>query len=303
MAHSGRNHEIESLNRAPLYTLLVPRTVDPDEFARRAGPLLESVLTGGEPVVVVREGAAIAILVPPPSPGPRGTGDLPRWEEWLHAMQESVSTTTGRRPPMPAVPLPEPPEVDKTLLGFDLAAGIVGSEAGLEYLRSELARLGVPVTDERLLAEVYSRVLGLCEDKERVYEEDVRVIAQELISQAPQRLRLLSVTVTSATGLPATAEVTLELGHGPAMRREQGDGPLDAAFKAIQRLVSLEPQVENFSVVAATPGGDAMAEAVIVLALDGSRVIGAGASTNAIEAGVQAYVNALNFLLEERSRL
>ena len=204
---------------------------------------------------------------------------------------------------MPAVPLPEPPEVDKTLLGFDLAAGIVGSEAGLEYLRSELARLGVPVTDERLLAEIYSRVLGLCEDKERVYEEDVRVIAQELISQAPQRLRLLSVTVTSATGLPATAEVTLELGHGPAMRREQGDGPLDAAFKAIQRLVSLEPQVENFSVVAATPGGDAMAEAVIVLALDGSRVIGAGASTNAIEAGVQAYVNALNFLLEERSRL
>ena len=273
-----------------------------EEFAREAAALLKSVLTGGEPVVVVREGTAIAMLVTPPSPGPRGTGDLPRWEEWLHAMQESVSTTAGRRPAMPAVPLPEPPEVDKTLLGFDLAAGTVGSEAGREYLRSELGRLGMPVADERLLAEIYSRLLGLCEDKERVYEEDVRVIAQELISQAPQRLRLLSVTVTSATGLPATAEVTLELGHGPAMRREQGDGPLDAAFKAIQRLVSLEPHVENFSVVAATPGRDAMAEAVIVLALDGRRVIGAGASTNAIEAGVQAYVNALNFLLEERAR-
>ena len=108
------------------------------------------------------------------------------------------------------------------------------------------------------------------------------------------------MTVTSTTGLPATAEVTLELGHGPAMRREHGDGPLDAAFKAIQRLVAMEPEVENFSVVAATRGSDALAEAVIALSNAGRRVLGAGTSTNAIEAGVQAYVNALNFLFEER---
>src|SRR5437870_5546505 len=121
------------------------------------------------------------------------------------------------------------------------------------------------------LAVVYSALLAVCEDKERLYEEDVRVLAQQLSAQAPQRLRLLAVTITSSTGLPATAEVTMELGTGPAMRREHGDGPLDAAFKAIQRLTSLDPEVENFSVVAATPGRDAMAEAVIELILDGRR--------------------------------
>ena len=85
------------------------------------------------------------------------------------------------------------------------------------------------------------------------------------------------------------------------MRREQGDGPLDAAIKAIEKLTGLTPSVENFSVVAATRGHDAIASAVIELLHEGAVVVGAGASTNSIEAGVHAYVNALNFLVEARS--
>jgi PHD/YefM family antitoxin component YafN of YafNO toxin-antitoxin module len=270
-----------------------------DQFEGQARDVIESILETGEPVLVTRDGAPVAVIASPTTIQPTALADLPRWEEWLHELKESLSSAPPG-PPAPTLSLPQPPEIDKTLLGFDLAAGVFGSDDGREYLRSELVRLAVPIADDALLTEVYTEVLQLCEDKDKVYEDDLRVLAQKAISQAPQRLRLLSVTVTSATGLPATAEVTLELGHGPAMRREQGDGPLDAAFKAIQRLVSIEPEVENFSVVAATRGSDALAEAVIALSADGRRVLGAGASTNAIEAGVQAYVNALNFLLEER---
>jgi len=277
----------------------VPRTLRLDQFEGQARDVIESILETGEPVLVTRDGAPVAVIASPTTIQPTALADLPRWEEWLHELKESLSSAPPG-PPAPTLSLPQPPEIDKTLLGFDLAAGVFGSDDGREYLRSELVRLAVPIADDALLTEVYTEVLQLCEDKDKVYEDDLRVLAQKAISQAPQRLRLLSVTVTSATGLPATAEVTLELGHGPAMRREQGDGPLDAAFKAIQRLVSIEPEVENFSVVATTRGSDALAEAVIALSADGRRVLGAGASTNAIEAGVQAYVNALNFLLEER---
>ncbi len=270
-----------------------------DQFEGQARDLIESIFEMGEPVLVTRDGQPVAIIAPPAALQTTALADLPRWEEWLHEIKESLSSSSHGETP-PTLSLPQPPEVEKSLLGFDLRAGVVGSDAGREFLKSELVRLGVPIMDESLVSDVYTQVLGLCEDKDRIYEDDLRVLAQKAISQAPQRLRLLSVTVTSATGLPATAEVTLELGHGPAMRREQGDGPLDAAFKAIQRLVSLEPEVENFSVVAATRGSDALAEAVIALSAEGRRVLGAGTSTNAIEAGVQAYVNALNFLLEER---
>lgn len=282
-------------------------TVDLEEFSRRARELAEQVAAGGEGVIVVRAGAPVAILAAPASLADSGqvagpVADLPRWEEWLHQMRSSFSEASPGQPSAgpPKVALPEPPALDKALLGFDPATGRVGSEQGREHLAAELARLGVPVREDKLLTEVYSAILALCEDKERVYEEDVRVLTQELIAEAPQRLRLLSVTMTSSTGLPATAEVTMEVGQGPAMRREHGDGPLDAAFKAIQRITGLEPEVENFSVVAATRGRDAVGEAVIQLAMDQRRVVGTGASTNVMEAGVHAYVNALNFLLEGR---
>jgi 2-isopropylmalate synthase len=255
---------------------------------------------GGEMVVIEAGGSPVAILTSHESAVAMASMvDLPRWEEWIEEMREAFPKAAERLEKVHPRPR-EAAEVDKVLLGFDPASGVVGSEAGREFLAAELRRLGVPVRDEAVLAAVYAGVLDLCEDKERVYEEDLRVLAQELIAEAPQRLRLLSLTVTSSTGLPAHAEVTLDLGQdqGPAMRREHGDGPLDAAFNAIEKLTGVKPEVENFSVVAATKGRDAIAEAMIELSLAGSRVAGAGASTNAIEAGVHAYLNALNFLVE-----
>jgi 2-isopropylmalate synthase len=273
------------------------RVVSIEDFSAQARELVDAA-AGGDMVVIEDAGKSVAVLTSQKSAMAMASAvDLPRWEEWIEQMREVFPDVAARIGKLRARPT-DSAEVDKALLGFDPRSGTIGSDAGREFLRGELRRLGVPITDESLVALVYSRVIDLCEDKERVFEEDLRVVAQELIAEAPQRLRLLSLTVSSSTGLPATAEVTLELGQGPAMRREQGDGPLDAAFNAIEKLTGLNPEVENFSVIAATKGRDAMAEAMIQLSLGGSTVMGGGASTNAIEAGVHAYLNALNFLVE-----
>jgi antitoxin (DNA-binding transcriptional repressor) of toxin-antitoxin stability system len=276
----------------------MPRVITVEEFVGRARELVEAVGKGGETVVVQDGQQPVAILTSHQSAVAMASMvDLPRWEEWIEEMRETFPEAAARLGKMRERGR-ESAEVDKALLGFNPRAGAIGSDAGREFLGVELRRLGVPITDESLLATVYLAVIDLCEDKERVFEEDLRVLAQELLAEAPQRLRLLSLTVSSSTGLPATAEVTLELGQGPAMRREHGDGPLDAAFNAIEKLTGLRAEVENFSVIAATKGRDAMAEAMIELSLGGTTVVGAGASTNAIEAGVHAYLNALNFLVE-----
>lgn len=277
------------------------REVSRADFARTAADLLTAVTAGEETVVIVDGARPVAVLASHHALSSLAAiGDLPRWEEWLQQMKGAFPDVGGPQRAVRPNATPEP--VEKTALGFDPPAGTLGSPAGREFLSAQLDRLGVPVADDALLDAIYAAVLELCEDKDVVYAEDLRVIAQEKIAEAPQRMRLLAVTVTSTTGLPATAEVTLELGRGPAMRREQGDGPLDAAIKAIERLTGLAPSVENFSVVAATRGHDAIAEAMIQLALDDDIVVGAGASTNAIEAGIHAYVNALNFLAEARQR-
>jgi LeuA-like protein with dimerisation domain len=278
----------------------MPRLVTVEEFAQLSRHLLDSVLESGDSVIVQEGDRSLAILATYESVTAMASGlDLPRWEAWVEEMREAFPEAAKRLEKLKDR-AGDQPAIDKALLGFDPGAGRVGSTAGREFVASELRRLAVAISEVAVLDEVYSAVLTMCEEKERIYPEDLRALAQEKIAEAPQRLRLLALSVQSASGLPATAEVTLELAHGPAMRQERGDGPLDAAFKAIERLTSLKPEVENFSVVAATKGRDATAEAMIQLNLDGEVAVGAGASTNALEAGVHAYLNALNFLLERR---
>jgi hypothetical protein len=282
----------------------VPRIVDIQELSEGAPGLVQSVAGGDDPVIVQEGDHPVAVLASPDSLMTMAAMvNLPQWEQWLRETRAAFPDV-GARSGAQITHRPAPPEdVDKAQLGFEPATGVVGSEAGRDFLVAELRELGVPIVDETLQASIYSRVLELCESKQRVFRQDLKMLAQEMIAEAPQRLKLHALTVQSTTGLPALAEVTLQLGQGPAMRREHGDGPLDAAFKAIEKLTRLQPEVENFTVVTATKGRDAMAEAMIELSLEGELVFGAGASTNAVEAGVLAYVNALNFLLETRREL
>ena len=278
----------------------MPRLVSVEEFGTNAAHLLDNVMESGDTVVVRKGDDAVAILATYGSVTAMASVlDLPRWEAWVEEMRDVFPEAASRLERLQERAA-EQQAIDKVLFGFDPATGSVGSPAGMEFVASELRRLAVPIAEPDVLNAVYAALLGMCEEKEHIYPEDLRALAQEKLTEAPQQLRLLTLTVQSSSGLPATAEVTLELAHGPAMRQERGDGPLDAAFKAIEKLTGLKPEVENFSVVAATKGRDATAEAMIQLNLDGEAAVGAGASTNAFEAGVHAYLNALNFLLQTR---
>ena len=234
--------------------------VSVSELKERADALVAQVAAGGEHVVVTDGSRRLAIITPHGGP----LIDRP---------------------------------ITKAELGFDPVLGLVGTPGGREFLGRELRESGLPIADsEGLLDQVYSSVLSLCEDKEQIFREDIRALTEEVLADAPGRLRLLALTIQTTTGMPATAEVTLQLENGPAMRRQQGDGPLDAAFKAIEKLTGIAPNVESFAAFSATPGRDAMAEAVVELSLAEQLVTGRGASTDSVTAGVQAYLHALNFL-------
>jgi 2-isopropylmalate synthase len=234
--------------------------VSVEELKARADALVAQVAAGGEHVVITDGERRLAIITPHGGP-----------------LADKA--------------------IDKAELGFDPGTGQVGTPGGREFLNRELKEAGIPVAEgQDLLDRVYSAVLELCEDKEQIFREDLRALAEEVLSDVPGRLRLLALTTQTTTGMPAIAEVTLQLDTGPAMRRQQGDGPLDAAFKAIEKLTGIGPTVESFAAFSATPGRDAMAEAVIELSLGEKMVTGRGASTDSVTAGVLAYLHALNFL-------
>ena len=193
--------------------------------------------------------------------------------------------------------------IDKSELGFNPATGQVGTPGGRDFLARELREAGIPLSGGLdVLDRIYGAALELCEDKAQIFREDLRVLAEEVLADVPGQLRLLALTTQTTTGMPAIAEVTLQLDTGPAMRRQQGDGPLDAAFKAIEKLTGAEAftisavSAGTSATWSATPGRDAMAEAVIELSLGERMVTGRGASTDSVTAGVLAYLHALNFL-------
>jgi 2-isopropylmalate synthase len=234
--------------------------VSVEELKARADALVAQLVAGGEPVVITDGERRLAIITPHGGP------------------------LSDRA-------------IDKSELGFNPTTGQLGTPGGRDFLSRELREVGVPVANGNdLLDRVYSAVLELCADKEQIFREDLRALAEEVLSDVPGRLRLLALTTQTTTGMPAIAEVTLQLDSGPAMRRQQGDGPLDAAFKAIEKLTGVGPTVESFAAFSATPGRDAMAEAVIELSLGERMVTGRGASTDSVTAGVLAYLHALNFL-------
>lgn len=73
-----------------------------------------------------------------------------------------------------------------------------------------------------------------------------------------------------------------------------GNGPVDAVFSAVKRIMSLEPKLLSYRIEAVTERADAMGQASLSISLDGISAAGRGANTDVIEASLKAYVNALN---------
>jgi 2-isopropylmalate synthase len=78
-----------------------------------------------------------------------------------------------------------------------------------------------------------------------------------------------------------------------------GDGPIDAAFKAIDQIVGIEFELDTFTINAVSEGKDAQGEVIVKIAKDGKLYTGRGLSTDIIESSIKAYLNAINKMLDE----
>ena len=82
-----------------------------------------------------------------------------------------------------------------------------------------------------------------------------------------------------------------------------GDGPIDAAFLAIEQIEGHHYELDDFQIQAVTEGREAMGEAVVKLRSEGKLFSGRGISTDIVGASIHAYINALNKIVYERSAL
>ena len=177
--------------------------------------------------------------------------------------------------------------------------------------RSRLALETSRLQDERGdIAAIFARFKEIGDKKKFVYDDDLVALVEGQITDIPETWSLDYLSVTSGSRTVPTATVRLQKltreKTAPAFVQDAGigDGPVDAALKAIDRLTETQGQLLDYSLRAVSQGKDALGEVTVKVDFgEGKVVTGKGASTDVIEASARAYLNAVNrFLCEHNGK-
>lgn len=276
----------------------VLKVIPAAELARNLDPILKALEESGTSLIIKHHDQPAALLVRFDAyVAMLATMDYSGWERWIEDVRSAFPHATFSPPRRPKSLVPT--FIDPADIGYAPQFGQVGSAAGRRRLAEELSAMGIELAEPEL-GTVYSLVLNLAERKRVLYPEDLRLAADEALGRAaPGRFALLELQVHAESGVSSSATVSLEVDGEVRNGSATGSGSLDAAFRAIQEVTGLSPELEDFSLAAATRGSDALGEAVVTLSQGNRVVLGKAVSVDVLEAAVKAYVNALNWLVRD----
>jgi len=180
-------------------------------------------------------------------------------------------------------------------VGWTTNRMVLGKHSGRAALKARYEELGVDLDNDKLNA-AFGRFKALADKKKEVFDEDLLAILSDEEAVESENVKLISLHAASGTKDTPVAAVELEIGGEAHQATARGDGPVDAAFKAINSLVEPNGTLLLYSVNAITSGTDAQGEVTVRLQ-DGMRIVnGQGADTDIVVASAKALIAALNKL-------
>lgn len=183
--------------------------------------------------------------------------------------------------------------IDPKRIGFVESKIILGKLSGRHALKTRLEELGY-FLDEEDLNKAFQRFKELADRKKEISDKDLEAIVAADVKVPSEHFKLSYIQVTTGNKVIPTATVTLEKNGQSFISSSTGDGPVDAAYRAVDKITGFKCRLQNFSVQAVTSGQDALGEVQVQLDIEGVSVTGRGISTDIVEASVRAYVNAIN---------
>jgi 2-isopropylmalate synthase len=173
-------------------------------------------------------------------------------------------------------------------VGLARSSLVLGKHSGRHALRDRVKELGFELDDEEF-AVVFEAFKALCDRKKQLFDGDIEalVLSQEGAASGPWSLAALHTV--SDSGAPASATVQLRHTDGA-----EGDGPVDAAFKAMECATGIEPTLRKFELRSVSEGEDAQGEAVVSVEYNSRTYRGSSVSTNIVESGSRAFLEVLN---------
>ena len=187
-------------------------------------------------------------------------------------------------------------------VGFTKTDLVLGKHSGRAALADRANTLGYRLTGEQLQA-VFEEFKALADKKKEIYDGDIAALIEMQIHSAPeQQWSVVSFEATSGTGRKPKVQLTLR--HGEEEFTEElsdGDGPIDAAFLATEKITGIKLRCKDFQVRSATLGHDALGEVVLEIDYNGRSFRGRGVSTDTVEATVLAILDAVNRIVLTQS--
>lgn len=204
-------------------------------------------------------------------------------------------------------------------VGLEESKLVLGKHSGRHAFKERLKQLGHKLSDKEI-DKAFERFKVLADKKKTLYDEDLETIIEDELSSIPETFHLEYLNVTCGNKTIPTATIILRKDKEIHEDAACGDGPVDAAYKTIDRIVDKLPELArttpsfksdklngvvgvggklvDYNIKAVTVGKDALGEVNIKIRSKGGKIVsGRGSSTDIIEASAKAYINAINRLI------
>src|SRR4051794_24661310 len=189
-------------------------------------------------------------------------------------------------------------------VGWSTNKIVLGKLSGRSAFKQRLKELGIELESDDAANKAFQRFKDLADKKAEIFDEDLlALVAQEAGVTTDEQWKLVTMSQASGMGERPHASIVLMERNVEKRSEAQGDGPVDATFKAIEGLAKSGAELLLYSVNAVTTGTESQGEVTVRLSKGGRIVNGVGADTDVIVASAKAYISALNKLESKIERV
>jgi 2-isopropylmalate synthase len=179
-------------------------------------------------------------------------------------------------------------------VGFIGTNLVLGKHSGRHAFRDRVQTLG-HVLDDETFQNVFDDFIALADKKKEIYDSDIVALIENRLGATQEKWSILSFHTSAGSGAIPTATLELQCdGKETFQDAATGDGPIDAVFRTMERIIGLAAKLEDFQVRSVSSGKDALGEVSVEISSGERRYHGKGVSTDIIEASARAYLKALN---------
>ena len=182
--------------------------------------------------------------------------------------------------------------IDPKDVGIDDSSIVLTARSGRAALKYRLNTNGVDV-DEEKLDSIYQKFLQLADQKKEVTDADILMLAGADTAET-HAIKLDFLQVTSGKGVQNVASIGLDISGEKFEAAASGNGPVDAAIKALKKIITKQMTLKEFTIQAISKGSDDVGKVHMQVEYNGSVYYGFGANTDIVTASVEAYIDCIN---------